>query len=148
MRGKRDRLLREFPPGHIHPAGVCAAKSRQYRDYSDSIWGLTACDGPGDTSFIMDGKRREFHSYSARGVSVDWVFDDGTIAPTAAASSIPFAPEICISAVKAMARKYGDQLFRNYGFADAFNPTFITPQTPRGWFDQRPTSESTRDLSC
>jgi hypothetical protein len=108
----------------------------QWRDYSDSIWGLTACDGPGDTSFVLDGKERQFHGYSARGVSVDWVLDDGTIAPTATASSIPFAPEICVPAVKALARKYGDQLLRPLGFADAFNPSFVTQRTPNGWFDK------------
>jgi hypothetical protein len=34
-----------------------------------------------------------------------------------------------------MVEKYGDRLYREYGFADAFNPTFITPTTPDGWFD-------------
>jgi hypothetical protein len=83
----------------------------------------------------VDGRERKFRSYSARGASVDWVYDDGTISPTAAASSIPFAPEICIPAVKSMRRKYGPHLWREYGFVDAFNPTFVTANTPDGWFD-------------
>ncbi|MGA9119410.1 MAG: glucoamylase family protein, partial [Bacteroidota bacterium] len=106
-----------------------------WRDYSDSIWGLTACDGPGDTTMQVDGVERTFHSYSARGVSVDWALDDGTIAPTAVTSSIPFAPEICVPAVKSLIAKYGSALFRPYGFADAFDPSFITPATPHGWID-------------
>jgi hypothetical protein len=106
-----------------------------YRGFSDSIWGLTACDGPNDTTFSVDGQRRTFHSYSARGASFDWVKNDGTIAPTAAGGSVAFAPEICIPALKAMRSVHGDALYHRYGFSDAFNPTYITPRWPRGWYD-------------
>ena len=69
--------------------------------------------------------------------------DDGTIAPTAAGGSLPFAPEIALPALKAMRAKYGDNLFRQYGFIDAFNPTFRVSGAQRvgtvvpgvGWFD-------------
>ncbi len=105
-------------------------------DYSDSIWGWTACDGPKDTTFEVDGLKRLFRSYSARGTGAEEEVDDGTIAPTAAAGSLPFAPEICIPALKAMRRKYGGGLWTHYGFVDAFNPTYRTPATPGGWFDQ------------
>ncbi|MDZ7361538.1 MAG: Tat pathway signal protein [candidate division KSB1 bacterium] len=108
---------------------------RAYRDYSENIWGFTACDGPKDTAFVVDGRERTFWSYRARGVSFDWIEDDGTIAPTAAGGSIAFAPEICIPALKTMRAKYGTRLFKEYGFLDSFNPSFITPQTPNGWFD-------------
>jgi len=104
-------------------------------DYSDSIWGMTACDGPKDTIFVVNGIKRDFRSYSARGTGADEHLDDGTIAPAAAAGSIPFAPEITVRALKAMKNKYGDKLWTKYGFIDAFNPTYITPSTPQGWFD-------------
>ncbi|MCK9408555.1 MAG: glucoamylase family protein [Bacteriovoracaceae bacterium] len=107
----------------------------KWRDYSDSIWGMTACDGPKDTIFEVDGIKRDFRSYSARGTGADEHLDDGTITPTAAGGSIPFAPEITIPALKAMKNKYGDKLWTKYGFLDAFNPTYITPKTPNGWFD-------------
>jgi len=108
-----------------------------WQDYSSDIWGFTACDGPGDTAFFVDGKMRKFWAYSARGVSFDWVSDDGTIAPTAAGGSIAFAPEICVPVLKAMKEKYGNLLWREYGFVDAFNPTFRTPATSEaGWFDR------------
>jgi len=112
------------------------ANPGHWRDYSENIWGFTACDGPGDTAFVVEGRRRQFLGYAARGVSVDWVNDDGTLAPAAAAGSLPFAPEISIPALKAMKEHYGTHLWREYGFADAFNPTFITPKTPSGWFDR------------
>jgi hypothetical protein len=50
--------------------------------------------------------------------------DDGTLAPTAAAASIPFAPEIAIPAVLEMHRRYGEHLYSRYGFLDSFNPSF------------------------
>jgi hypothetical protein len=78
---------------------------------------------------------RKFQSYSARGTSGKWTNDDGTLAPTAAGGSLSFAPEICIPALKAMRNKYDDRLWTNYGFLDAFNPSYITPSTPHGWFD-------------
>lgn len=108
---------------------------RQYRDYSENIWGWTACDGPGEKTLWVDGQKRSFQGYSARGVSFDWTNDDGTIAPTAAGGSVAFAPEICVPALKTMKEKYGSLLWKEYGFADAFNPTFVTPSTPDGWFD-------------
>lgn len=111
------------------------ANPSRYRDYAENIWGFTACDGPKDTTFVVDGKKRQFWSYRARGVSFDWVEDDGTLAPTAAGGSLPFAPEICIPALKSMHAKYETRLWKQYGFLDSFNPTYITPQTPEGWFD-------------
>lgn len=103
--------------------------------YSDSVWGMTACDGPKDTIFTVNGIKRDFRSYSARGTGADEHLDDGTIAPTAAGGSIPFAPEICIPALKAMRSVYGNKIWTEYGFIDAFNPTYITPKTPEGWYD-------------
>ena len=98
----------------------------RWKDYGENIWGLTACDGPGDVSIDS----RTYHSYTARGATAEDIRDDGTIAPTAAASSITFTPDISIAAIEEMQRRYGSNLYREYGFADAFNPTFNN-----GWFD-------------
>lgn len=97
-----------------------------FKDYGENIWGLTACDGPGDVT--IDSV--EYHGYAARGATARDVRDDGTIAPTAAASSIAFTPDLAIAAITEMQRRYGTNLYRDYGFADAFNPTFNN-----GWFD-------------
>ena len=48
--------------------------------------------------------------------------DDGTIAPTAALGSLPFAPEIVIPCAAGAAEAAG--LFDRYGFKDSFNPSF------------------------
>jgi hypothetical protein len=109
---------------------------RGFRDYSGDVWGVTACDGPGDTTFQVEGKQRQFLGYGGRGVSFDWSLDDGTLAPTGPGGSVAFAPEICIPALKEMRRRYGDRLWKEYGFVDAFNPTFVTQKTgDEGWYD-------------
>ncbi|HEY2852006.1 MAG TPA: glucoamylase family protein [Gemmatimonadaceae bacterium] len=96
----------------------------KFRDYGAMTWGLTASDGPMDTTFTIDGVQRTFHTYMARGAAATEVRDDGTLAPTAAGGSVAFAPEIAVPALKAMREKYGDPLFGQYGFLDAFNPSY------------------------
>jgi hypothetical protein len=135
MRGKGIDYFENSRRATYANRAYVAANSGHWRDYSDSIWGLTACDGPKDTTFVVDGAERRFQSYSARGSSMMWTNDDGTMSPTAAGGSLPFAPEICIPALKAMKERYGDKLWTRYGFLDAFNPTYRTPATPDGWFD-------------
>ncbi|RZI99712.1 MAG: Tat pathway signal protein [Brevundimonas sp.] len=88
--------------------------------YSADVWGLTACDGPGDFKQVIDGREREFFSYSARGPGDR---DDGTIAPTAAMASYPFAPAEVTACLKAMKARYGTGIYTEYGFMDSFNPT-------------------------
>jgi hypothetical protein len=101
----------------------CIRNPMGWQGYSDRIWGLTACDGPGDFSIHNGDKTRNFHGYAARGpIDEPDGLDDGTIAPTAALGSLPFAPEIVIPAAEAMMRRPG--LFDRYGFHDSFNPSF------------------------
>lgn len=76
--------------------------------YTDSLWGLTACDGPAPAYYVARGAPPAQN-------------DDGTIAPTAAAGSIPFAPDIVVPVLRNMYNTYHAQLWTNYGFRDAFN---------------------------
>ncbi|MFN3675872.1 MAG: glucoamylase family protein [Sphingomonas pseudosanguinis] len=118
------------------------ANAGRWRGYGADVWGLTACDGPGDFGLTIDGVRRQFYSYSARGPGDR---DDGTLAPTAAAGSIAFAPDIAIPVVRAMHDRYGSAIYGKYGFLDAFNPTLTAPPEPLkhgeivpgiGWVDK------------
>lgn len=103
----------------------CAANPMGWAGYSREVWGLTACDGPGGTEAEWRGRRRRFHGYAARGpVGEPDGLDDGTIAPTAALGSMPFAPEICAPAAEAMHRFHGARIYGRYGFLDSFNPSF------------------------
>jgi hypothetical protein len=119
------------------------ANPNGYRDYGDKVWGLTACDGPMDGTLTIDGRQRTFYGYAARGATAGDVRDDGTIAPTAAISSIVFTPELSIAALREMRRRYGSRLYARYGFLDAFNPTLRTSAGVKtgsvdpalGWFD-------------
>lgn len=112
------------------------ANPGKFNDYGKDIWGLTACDGPGYSKSVRQGKEFVFEGYSARGTAAGYHVDDGTISPTAAGGSLPFAPEICIPALEAMFDKYGASLYQEYGFKDAFNPSFtIGKGNEKGWFD-------------
>ncbi|MFC0152948.1 glucoamylase family protein [Xanthomonas dyei] len=96
----------------------------KWKDYGENVWGLTAGDGPQNTSQEYRGEQRQFRHYSSRGAGLRENFDDGTIAPTAAISSIVFAPEVVIPATEEMHKRYGDFLYSSYGFLDSFNPSF------------------------
>ena len=101
----------------------CSVNRLKWRGYSQRIWGLTACDGPGDFEKRFNGELRQFHGYGARGPLIEPEgMDDGTIAPTAALGSLPFAPEIVIPTAEAFLKLPG--LFDRYGFKDSFNPSF------------------------
>ncbi len=113
-----------------------------WKGYDDKVWGLTASDGPQSTKQVYRGEQREFRNYSARGPGPIDGFDDGTLAPTAALASLPFAPELVVPTAEAMRARYGDDLYGRYGFLDAFNPSFeydvplVTGKVVpgKGWF--------------
>jgi len=107
------------------------ANPQHWRDYGENVWGLTACEGPGNSTQLYQGGRRHFYGYAARGVGLKQIVDDGTIAPTAALGSLPFAPEIVIPAALEMQRRFDGSLYSTYGFRDAFNPSVDS-----GWFDE------------
>ncbi|MDE3078463.1 MAG: hypothetical protein KGI94_00355 [Paracoccaceae bacterium] len=68
-------------------------------------WGLTACDGD-----------RGYNAFSPTN-------DHGVIAPTAAISSLPYAPDESLAALRHYHEAMGDRLWGDYGFRDAFNET-------------------------
>lgn len=90
--------------------------------YDSLCWGVTASDGPGEAYNFDD---RYFYEYAGRGTAgAEYnYFDDGTIAPYAALSSLPFAPEIVLPTIKSMIERNGDRIWGKYGFYDSFNHT-------------------------
>ncbi len=83
-----------------------------WRGYGERLWGLTACDGP--------------RGYAAHGAPPP-DNDDGTVAPTAAGGSLPFAPEICLPTLRELHSHWGREMWTRYGFRDALNVS-------EGWF--------------
>ncbi len=112
----------------------CMANPGHYTGYSANVWGLTACDGPGNAN--KANPNVAFMGYSARGAAQYYTEDDGTIAPTAAGGSIAFTPEISIPALKTMHELYGDKIYRQYGFVDAFNLSTQNVDGSVGWIDK------------
>jgi hypothetical protein len=97
--------------------------------YSKDIWGMTASDGPGHIVADFKGKPTQFEGYSANGPQgMPDENDLGTLAPTAAVSSIPFAPEICIPAARSLCFYQDGRLYTQYGFLESFNPSFRDTQ--------------------
>ncbi len=98
-----------------------------YANYGALEWGLTACDGPPNFGY---------NGYFARGAAGSPALDDGTIAPTAAAASVAYAPEIVLptlARIKTVNRLYGP-----YGFRDAYNTTASWVDTDYLGIDQGP----------
>ena len=135
FRGLADGYMKERGIDYFENSRRATYVQRQYAidnpagwiGYDSLCWGITASDGPTD-KYNFDGK--EFLSYAGRGSSGPGYnyFDDGTIAPYAPLSSLPFAPEIVLPTIKSINEKYGQKLWGKYGYYDSFNPT-------AGWFD-------------
>jgi hypothetical protein len=131
FRGIRDAVMRHAGfdyfensrrEAYAHRA-YCSVNPMGWRGYSSNVWGLTACDGPGDFRLPYKGQTRSFFGYAARGpMGEPDGRDDGTIAPTAALGCLPFAPEIVIPCAQTLLRQ--PRLFDRYGFHDSFNPSF------------------------
>ena len=151
FRGIRDEYMRRRGIDYFENSRRATYAQRAYAmanpegwtGYGKASWGLTASDGPADTSLKVAGRPRQFMEYAARGAAMNEIRDDGTIAPTAVGGSLPFAPEITLPTLVAMRERHGDPLFGQYGFVDAFNETWPGEVRPgmgqvvagRGWYD-------------
>jgi hypothetical protein len=103
----------------------------EFSGYGEFCWGFTATDGPGWKQRIVSGIERQFYGYHARGAP--YGPDDGTVAPWVVVASLPFAPEIVMPTITAMARLDLD-LTKRYGFKPSFNETYETADSPTGWW--------------
>ncbi len=81
----------------------CISNPTGYYGYSADCWGLTASDIP--------------TGYNASSPTNDV----GTIAPTAALSSLPYTPAESMKALRFFYYQLGDKLWGDYGFKDALN---------------------------
>lgn len=88
----------------IHRA-YAIANPKNYPNYGENEWGLTASDDPSGYTVHEPTSGR----------------DNGTITPTAALSSMPYTPEESIAALKHMYRERGEKIWGRMGFYDAYN---------------------------
>jgi hypothetical protein len=116
FRGKRDQYADYFQNSVIATdvhRRFCLELASQFPDYSDDLWGITASDS--QQGYVIWGGPPTTGPI------------DGTIAPSAAAGSLPFLPEATVRVLKTIRNRYGAAWSR-YGFVNAFNPL-------KNWYD-------------
>ena len=109
-RNKKDAYANYFQQNinHTHiNRSWCVDNPLHFQGYSEECWGLTASDDP--------------WGYEAHAPGANT--DNGTITPAAAIPSMPYTPTESITALRHFYRVYGEELWGEYGFYDAFNPS-------------------------
>jgi hypothetical protein len=110
FRGKRDRYADYFKNSAIATEvhhRFCLELHKQFPDYSDDLWGITASDSQ--------------HGYAVWGGPPEVGPIDGTVVPSATGGSLPFLPEPTLRVLRNIKARYGGAWSR-YGFVNAFNP--------------------------
>jgi hypothetical protein len=128
FRGIQDSYMREHGIDYFENSRRATHVQREYAirnpkghaGYGASLWGFSACDGPGQTALCADGRQRRYFDYHGRGIP--WGVDDGTIAPWAVLTSLPFAPDIVLPALEGLRERY-PQLQSVHGCKCSFNAT-------------------------
>ena len=108
FRGKRDAYADYFANSVTATRAHKAFCLTYPKWYSEDYWGITASDS--------------VRGYTAWGGPPARGPLDGTVVPSAAAGSLPFLPVDCLSVLRAMRSKWGNQAWGRYGFVDAFHP--------------------------
>jgi hypothetical protein len=110
FRGKRDRYADYFQNSTLATEAhhrFCVELGKQFPDYSDDLWGITASDS--------------VKGYVAWGGPPTMGPIDGTVVPSAAAGSLPFLPQPTMRVLRTIRSRYSAAWSR-YGFVNAFNP--------------------------
>jgi hypothetical protein len=139
FRGIRDEFMRQHDLDYFENSRRATFVQQQYairnprefEHYGECCWGITSSDGPGPRIVLVDGVKRVFYDYMARGVPFGP--DDGTLAPWAVVASLPFAPEIVLPTIQNYERMQLKQAGQ-CGYKATFNPTFpVQPKHEHGW---------------
>jgi hypothetical protein len=86
----------------------CLDRQGRFPEWSEDLWGVTSSDSE--------------KGYVGWGGPPDSGPLDGTIVPCAAAGSLPFLPGECLRTLRYQRERYGERIWKRYGFVDAFNP--------------------------
>jgi hypothetical protein len=137
FRGIHDQFMREKHCDYFENSRRATYVQREYAirnprsfaGYDKDGWGMSADDGPSTPNQQVAGRRQSFYGYAARGVP--WGPDDGTISGPAMLSSLPFAPEIVLPAIRhllARGSPADDRSVRASGYNETAHGA-----TPAGW---------------
>ena len=116
FRGKRDKYADYFHNSTIATdvhRRFCLELAKQFPDYSDDLWGITASDS--QKGYVIWGGPPSTGPI------------DGTVVPSASAGSLPFLPQPVMRVLQNIKNHYGGTWSR-YGFVNAFNPL-------KNWYD-------------
>lgn len=104
-RGLKDRYADYWEQNCRHVRiqhAYCVANPHRHKGYGADCWGLTASDDPaGYLAHAPDN-------------------DNGTISPTAALASLPYAPREVMRVLRHFLTAHGEKIWKRYGFVDAF----------------------------
>jgi hypothetical protein len=116
FRGRRDKFADYFQNSvtatEVHRR-FCIELGKQFPDYSEDLWGITASDSP--------------YGYVAWGGPPAMGPIDGTVVPSAAGGALPFLPAATMRVLKTIRSRY-PAAWTKYGFVNAFNPL-------KNWYD-------------
>ncbi|HEY4840455.1 MAG TPA: glucoamylase family protein [Terriglobales bacterium] len=116
FRDKRDKYADYFQNSvtatEVHRR-FCIELGKQFPDYSDDLWGITASDSQ--------------HGYVAWGGPPATGPIDGSVVPSAAGGSLPFLPAATMRVLKTIRSRY-PSAWNKYGFVNVFNPL-------NSWYD-------------
>jgi hypothetical protein len=139
FRGIRDAFMREKDCDYFENSRRATHVQREYATrnprsftgYGTDCWGLSAGDGPDAQARLVAGRAQTFYGYAARGVP--YGPDDGTVCGPSMLSSLMFAPEIALPALRAMVAQPAGGVERI--LASGFNPT-VSEAGPGGWISE------------
>ena len=141
--GIRDAFMREKGSDYFENSRRSTCLHREYarrnphgyKGYGKDLWGLSASDGPGNFRAGIERESRRFFGYAARGAPFGP--DDGTIAPWSCLASLPFAPDICLTALRHLHEHY-PRVSDDFRMPSAFNPSLANRRKfgPEGWISE------------
>lgn len=111
FRGKRDQFADYYENSVVATKAhrfFCMNLRERFSHFSEDLWGITASDSA--------------KGYTAWGGPPEHGKIDGTVVPCAAGGSLPFLPNETLKVLRTMRERYGDKVWKRYGFVDAFNP--------------------------
>lgn len=106
----------------------CINNPNNYAGYGEDAWGLTSSYSvPGAAAYVRgqsDEKPVNGQSGQTGYAGHRPSFDLGVISPTAALSSMPYAPEKVLPVIRHFYEDLGDKIWGVYGFYDAFSEEY------------------------